>query len=120
MLHARYIDDIVLAASCSVKELQYFINFVAKFNPSIKYTYTISDKTVTFLDIKMTIVNNNVKTCVHVKSTDSHIYLLFSSSHPPSCKYSISFSHLLRVKRCCSVNDDFFTIANQVGSHFFY
>ena len=91
MLYKRYIDDIVGTASYPEKGLQCFIDHVTIFNSSIKYTYTISNKTVTFLDLQLTIDNNHFKSCVQFKSTDSHIYILFSSSHPPSCKHSIQF-----------------------------
>ena len=84
----------------------------------IKYTYTISSNTVTFLDLQLTIDNNHIKSCVHFKPTDSHNYLLYSSSHPPSCKQSIPFSQLLRIKHCCSDNDDVITISNQVTNYF--
>ena len=97
MLCKRYIDDIFGAASCPEKELQLFMNHVTNFNLSINYTYAISKNTVTFLDIQLTIDNNYIKSCVHFKPTDSHNYLLFSSSHPPSCKQSIKFSQLLSV-----------------------
>ena len=118
MLYKRYIDDIVGAASCPEEELKCFIDHVTNINPSIKYTYTISNNTVTFLDLQLTIDNNHIKSCVHFKHTDSHNYLLFSSSHPPSCKQSIPFSQLLRIKRCCSDNDDVITISNQVENYF--
>ena len=96
--HLCYIGDIlniVGAASCPEEELQCFIDHLTNFNSSIKYTYTISYNTVTFLDIQLTIDNNHIKSYVHIKPTDSHNYLLFSSSHPPSCKQSIPFSQLL-------------------------
>ena len=118
MLYRRYIDDIVGAASCPEEELQSFIDHLTNFNSSIKYTYTISSNTVTFLDLQLTIDNNHIKSCVHFKPTDSHNYLLYSSSHPPSCKQSIPFSQLLRIKRCCSDNDDVITISNQVTNYF--
>ena len=38
--------------------------------------------------------------------------------HPPSCKQSIPFSQLLRIKRCCSDNDDVITISNQIANYF--
>ena len=77
MLYRRYIDDIVGAASCPEKELQCFINHLTNFNSSIKYTYTISNNTVTFLYLQLTIDNNHIKSCAHLKPTYSHNYLLF-------------------------------------------
>ena len=90
---------------------------MTNFNSSIKYTYTASSNTVAFRDIQMTVDGNHIKACTHFKPTDSHNYLLFSSSHPPSCKQSIPFSQMLRIKRCCSDNDDCNTISNQVANH---
>ena len=91
---------------------------MTNFNSHIKYTYTISNNTVTFLDLQMTMDNNHIKSCSHFSPTDLQNYLLFSSSHPPSCKQSIQFSQMLRIKRCCSDNDDVITISNQVVNHF--
>ena len=117
MLYKRYIDDIVGAASCPEEELQCFIYHLTNFNSSIKYTYAISNNTVTFLDLQLTIDIDHIKSCAHFKLTDSHNYLLFSSSHPPSCKQSIQFSQLLQIKRC-SDNDDVITISNQFANYF--
>ena len=119
MLYMRYIDDIVGAASCPEKELQFFIDHVTNFNSSIKYTYAISNNTVTFLYLQLTIDSNHIKSCVHLKPTDSHNYLLFSSSHPPSYNDSIPFSQILRSKRCYFDKDDVITNSNQVANHFF-
>ena len=71
-----------------------FIDHLTNFNSSIKYTHTISANTVTFLDLQLTIDSNHFISCAHFRPTDSHNYLLFSCSHPPSCKQSIPFSQL--------------------------
>ena len=118
MLHRRCIDDIIGAALCPEKELQCFIDHATNFNPSMKCTYGSSTNTVTFLDLQLTIDNNHIKSCVHFKPTDSHNYLLFSSSNPPSCQHSIPFSQMLQIKHCCTDDDDVITISNQVANHF--
>ena len=92
ILCKRYIDDTVTAASCSEKERQCFINFVTNFNPSVKYTYSISDNAFTFFDLQLTMGSNHIKSYVYFRPTDSHNHLLLSSSHPPSCKHSIPLS----------------------------
>ena len=96
----------------------YIYMCVCNFNLSINCIYTISNNTVTFLDLQLTIDSCHIISCVHFKPTDSHNYLLFSSSQPPSCKQSIPFSLLLRIKRCCSDNVDVITISNQVANYF--
>ena len=45
---------------------------------------------------------------MHYKPTDSHIYLLYSSSHPSHVKNSIPYSQFLRLRRLCSEESDFF------------
>ena len=72
----------------------------------------------TIQSLSLTIENNHIKSFAHFRPTDSHNYLLFSSSHPPSCKQFIPFTQLLRIKRCCSDNDDVITISNQVANYF--
>jgi len=45
---------------------------------------------------------------VYYKPTDSHSYLLYSSSHPSHVKNSIPFSQFLRLCRLCSDDSNFF------------
>eukprot|EP00061_Rhincodon_typus_P004539 g22838.t1 len=49
-LFLRYIDDCFDTASCSHEELEQFINFINTFHPNLKFTWTISDTSLSFLD----------------------------------------------------------------------
>eukprot|EP00061_Rhincodon_typus_P008529 g31222.t1 len=49
-LFLRYIDDCIGTASCSREELEQFINFTNSFHPNLKFTWTISDISLSFLD----------------------------------------------------------------------
>ena len=60
-----------------------------------------------FLDIKISIEGNGRCSSVYYKPTDSHSYLLYSSSHPSHVKNSIPFSQFLRLRRLCSDDSDF-------------
>ena len=73
----------------------------------LKYTWEISDTSLAFLDIKISIEGNGLCTSVYYKPTDSHSYLLYSSSHPSHVKNSIPFSQFLRLRRLCSDDSDF-------------
>ena len=55
---------------------------------------------------------------VHYKPTNSHSYLLHSSSHPPHVKNSIPYSQFLRLRRLCSDDTDFSAKADEMR-HFF-
>eukprot|EP00061_Rhincodon_typus_P003395 g19981.t1 len=46
-----YIDDCIGAALCSHEELEQFINFMNTFHPNLKFTWTISDTSLSFLDL---------------------------------------------------------------------
>ena len=60
-----------------------------------------------FLDIKIPIEGHGLGTSVYYKPTDSHSYLLYSSSHPSHVKNSRPFSQFLRLRRFCSDDSDF-------------
>ena len=91
-LYSHYIDDCVGATSSSREELHHFITSVNSFHPALKYTWEISETSIAFFDIKVSINDNGLSTSVQYKPTDSHSYLLHSSSHPSHVKHSIPFS----------------------------
>ena len=106
-LFGRYIDDCLGATSYTKEELEQFIGFVNSFHPALKFTWEISETSVTFLDINISVQDNNLATIVHYKPTDSHSYLLYSSSHPSHVKDSIPYSQFVRLRRLCSADSDF-------------
>ena len=106
-LYRRYIDDCVGATSSTREELNQFITAVNAFHPALKYTWEISDTSLAFLDIKVSVEGNGLCSSVHYKPTDSHSYLLYSSSHPSHVKNSIPYSQFLRLRRLCSEDSDF-------------
>ena len=89
------------------EELNLFINSVNSFHPALKYSWEISENFLPFLDIKLSVNDNGLSTSVHYKPTDSHNYLLHSSSHPQQVKKAIPFSQFLRLRRLCSDDTDF-------------
>ena len=77
----RRFTDCVGATSSTREELNQFITAVNSFHPAIKYTWDISNTSLAFLDIKVSVEGNGLCTSVHYKPTDSHSYLLYSSVH---------------------------------------
>ena len=92
----------VLMANWSVN-----INYVNNFHPVLQFTWEISETSVSFLDILVSINGNKLTTSMFYKPTDSHSYLLCSSSHPNDTKQSIPFSQFLCLRRLCSEDEDF-------------
>ena len=64
-LYKRYIDDCVGATSSSREELNQFITSVNSFHPALKYTWEISENSLAFLDIKLSVNDNGLSTSVH-------------------------------------------------------
>ena len=77
------------------------------FNPNIQFTYESSKKSIAVLDLDVALYNGRLESTVHVKPTDRHQYLHYSSSHPQHTKRSILFSQTLRDSRICSSEKDF-------------
>ena len=61
----RYIDDCVGATSSTREKLNQFITAVNSFHPALKYTWEISDTSLAFLDIKVSVEGNGLCTSVH-------------------------------------------------------
>ena len=96
-VYRRYTDHCIGATSYSREELNQFIAAVNSFLPALKNIWEISNTSLAFLDIKVSIEGNGLCTSVHCKPTDSHNYLLCSSSHPLHDKNSISYFQFLRL-----------------------
>ena len=64
-LYRRYIDDCIGATSSTREDLKQFITAVNSFHPALKYTWEISDTSLAFLDIKVSIEGNGLCTSVH-------------------------------------------------------
>ena len=113
----RYIDDCIGAISSSREELNRFITSVNSFHPALKYTWEISETSLAFLDIKVSINGNGLRTSVHYKPTDSHSYLLHSSSHPSMSKIPFPILNFLDCDVCVVMTD--FSNTSQEMCQFF-
>eukprot|EP00061_Rhincodon_typus_P015005 g42439.t1 len=114
-LFLRYIDNCIGAASCSHKELEQFINFTNTIHPNLKFTRTISDTSLSFLDLSVSISGDHLETDIYFKTTDSHSYLDYTSSHPPSFKNVILYSQFLCLRRICSQDEAFHSRVSQMS-----
>ena len=75
---------------------------------SIKFDYSISKKSVAFLDTLVYIDDKNLlQTTLYRKKTNRQNFLHKQSEHPHSLKKSIPYSQTLRIKRICSTKSDF-------------
>eukprot|EP00061_Rhincodon_typus_P013781 g40368.t1 len=113
-----YIDDCIGTTSCSHQELEQFINFTNTFHPKLKFTWIISDTSLTFLDLTVSISDDCLETDIYFKPTDSHSYVGYTSSYPLSCKDAIPYSQFLRLRCVCSQDGEFNSRISQMSSYF--
>ena len=77
------------------------------FTPNLNFTYEPSKKDISILDLEVSLMKGKLSTDLHIKATDCHQYLHYSSGHPKHTKRSIAYSQLLRASWICSWENDF-------------
>ena len=107
LVRFRYKDDILFIWTHRRDKLEQFLVDLNKFHLLIKLTHQSTRKNVTVLDVDITFLNGKVITDLHIKATDHHQYLHYTSSHHYHTKSSIVYSQALRVNRVYSFEEDF-------------
>ena len=93
----RFIDDVFFIFLGSHSQLKSLMTFMNTISPTIKYTFTYSKRTATFLDVEIYLSETRkLKTKLYRKPTDYMSLLHFDSHHPLSCKEGIIYSQALR------------------------
>ncbi|XP_056017307.1 uncharacterized protein LOC125656461 [Ostrea edulis] len=98
----RFIDDIEMKWVNGRESLDDFIEMANSFHNSIKFTVEISTSNNTFLDTTATFRNGEIEFNLHTKPTDSHLYLMPSSCHPPHTFKGVPKGLATRIRRICS------------------
>ena len=114
----RYIDDVFFIWTHGQEKLDSFLEELNRCNSSIKFTYESSKTSIPFLDLKVSLSNGYLSTDLHIKSTDRHQFLHYTSSHPDHTKRSIIYSQALRISRICSNKSDFLKHLESMKSWF--
>ena len=89
LLWKRYIDDILCIWPGTREELDSFLDRLNNAHPTLRFTWSISDSRVEFLDLNIfkgpRFNNTNcLDLSTHFKKTNTFQYLHYSSSHPRS------------------------------------
>ena len=115
----RFIDDIIMIWTVGLEKLNEFIQHLNSCHQTIKFTATISDNQVPFLDTILTKTQDGtLHTDLYTKPTNSHSYLHYTSCHPRHIKTSLPLSQYLRIKRICSNPKDFDHHSGDMTQHF--
>ena len=107
MLWLRFIDDLFIIWQGTDSQAVAFINKLNANNLNLKFTYTLSQQELIFLDTRVSIVDNCVSTSLHRKDTAGNTLLHASSSHPRSLIESIPYGEFVRARRICSSDTTF-------------
>ena len=93
----RFIDDIFFIFLGSHTQLQSLMTFMNTISPTIKYTFTYTEQTVSFLDVQIYFSESRkLKTKLYKKPSDCMALLHFHSHYPLSRKEGIVYSQALR------------------------
>ncbi len=116
----RFIDDIFSIWTCTREGIDIFVDSISHKTDSIRFTATISDSQVDFLDttVKIHPITRKVYTTLYTKPTDTHDYLLYTSAHPRHCKDNTPYSQLMRLRKICTLDKDFAENSEMILSHF--
>ena len=87
--------------------ISFFLARLNSFHETIKFTWEIGYKEISFLDVRVLIEDGLFHTDVYSKPTDAHQYLNYKSCHPPHVKRGIPYGQALRFKRTCDSNEGF-------------
>ena len=83
LIWLRFLDDIFLIWEYSEEEMLDFIKYLNSAHLSIKFTYQYSTEKATFLDVDISKNSDGtLNISVHVKKTNNHRYIEYSSCHP--------------------------------------
>ena len=101
--YCRLIDHIFLLWNGTEYELIKFIANLKQKHPTIKFEFTYSRTSITFLDTKVyKNENGTLCTTIYSKPSDCRNFLHYKLAHPKALKNSIPNSYALRRKRIWS------------------
>ena len=115
----RFLDDIFMIWDHSLAELEDFISRLNSYHPTIKFTHTVSETNVSFLDVNIVKKYRQfpIYRDTHQVNGCSSV-LAFSSCHLRKCKESIPYSQAKRYRRIISYNDSFHRSLEELKGHF--
>ena len=92
-----FINDIFFIFPGFHSHLNSLMTFMDTISPTVKYTFTYSEQTATFLDVQIYLSETRKrKAKLYEKPTDCMTLLHFHSHHPLNCKEGIIYSPALR------------------------
>ena len=102
------IDKSVLQAKRNTfQKIELFLMFLNSIDFNLQFTIEVGGNELCFLDLKLTLKDNEIHTTVYSKPTDSHLYLQADSCHHLPSSLGIQKGVALRLHRICSTDEEF-------------
>lgn len=110
----RYIDDNLSIFEGTTQDLERFKNAMNTMDPAIKWTFTISQSSVDFLDLTIIFDSHNGRllSTVYQKALNKYAYLPWHSYHTKDMKAGFIKGEAMRYARLCGRFNDFLSIIN--------
>jgi len=107
VFYKRFLDDVFLLVDLEgIDNLDVWLDNLLK-HRYLKFTHEHSQNSVNFLDVNVSLSENNIiSTKLYSKPMSKHNYLHAHSNHPTHLKNSLFYSQGLRVVRICSEPDE--------------
>lgn len=113
LLWRRYIDEILIFWKGGMASCEEFSGWVNALNPYLRFTNTMSNTCIHFLDLMITLTGGQLSTTLYKKPTDCNSLLLYSSHHPKTLGDNLPFRQFLQLRRNCSTVPDYNIKADQ-------
>ena len=99
----RFIDDIFMIRKEGKLELDKFLEALNSYHQTIKFTHTVDENEIPFLDTAVyRSPTNRIHTRIFHKPTDQKYYLHYHLAHPKNQKGSVTYGLLIRCRRICT------------------
>ena len=119
LIWLRLINDIFMIWTHGEDSLAEFITYMNSLHQSIKFTHESSKTSINFLDTTVKLnENRELITTLYNKPTDTPLYLHYTSAHQESILTKGPFSQYFRLRRICSLDEDFKVNARNLTGYY--
>lgn len=118
LFYKRFIDDVFLIVDSTVDELKQFHVYLNSCNDHLRFTLEHDMQSISFLDVKVYVDGDKLKTDLYRKPTDRNTLFRGDSFHPRSLVKSLPISQFHRIRRICSDEESFSIQAEDLSNRF--
>ncbi|XP_078524891.1 vomeronasal type-2 receptor 1-like [Lissotriton helveticus] len=110
----RYSDDVFVIWQGDHQTVSEFMQWLNQQNRFLKFTHTVSNKELVFLDLNIFSKDGKLHTTTHFKPTSRTCLLRYDSFHPRNLRTNLPYGQFLRLRRNCTQIKDYKTQAQDL------